>query len=385
MQYRVNSRNNEKISALGFGCMRFHKEEAEVEKQIRAAIDGGVNYFDTAYMYPNSEAILGRILAKDGLRDKVNIATKMPHYLVKKQTDFDKYFSTELARLQTDHVDYYLLHMLSNLDGFKRLCRLGLAQWVKEKKKSGAIRNIGFSFHGVLKEFKDILDAYDWDFCMIQFNYLDEFVQAGIEGLRYAGEKEIPVMVMEPLRGGTLVQKLPPQARKMWEEAAVQRSPADWGLRWVLNHPQVLCVLSGMGTQEMVCENIATASDARAEALTEADLELYEKVRTEIRNATKVGCTGCGYCMPCPAGVNIPMCFSSLNDTVINGRIMSKYWYILMNDEHGASRCVQCGKCEKHCPQSIPIREKIRQVQKELEGFPYKPMRFVVKRVLKKQ
>ncbi|ULQ59747.1 aldo/keto reductase [Brucepastera parasyntrophica] len=384
MQYRVNPKNNEEISALGFGCMRFHKDEREVERQIRYAIEQGVNYFDTAYMYGNSEAILGRILSKDGLREKVKIATKMPYYMVRKNQDFNRFFNTELERLQTDYIDYYLMHMVTDLKSWRGLCDLGIREWVAEKKSSGRIRNIGFSFHGVQSEFFALLDDYDWDFCMIQFNYLDEYVQAGKAGLEYAGSKGIPVIVMEPLRGGTLVQKLPKEALDLLNHAPVKRSPADWGLRWVLNHPQVLCVLSGMGTRQMVEENIATASDAYPDKLTEEELTLYTGVRDAIRAATKVSCTGCGYCMPCPKDVNIPMCFSSLNDTMIKGKIMSLYWYILMTAEHNASLCVQCGKCESHCPQAIPIREKMKQVQRELEGFPYKPMRFILERVLNK-
>lgn len=384
MQYRTNPKNGDAISALGFGCMRFNKDEKEVERQIRYAIEQGVNYFDTAYMYGDSEAILGRVLSKEGLRDKVNIATKLPQYMVKKPEDFDKFFDTELKRLQTDHIDYYLMHMVTDSASWRRLVSLGVIDWIDKKKKEGAIRNIGFSFHGVQPEFIALIDSYDWDFCMIQFNYLDENSQAGIGGLEHAGSKGIPVFVMEPLRGGTLVQKLPKAAVELWDNALVKRSPADWGLRWVLNHPQVICVLSGMGTWQMVEENIATASDSLPGALSQEDIVLYGQVRDEIRKATKVPCTGCGYCMPCPKGVDIPMCFSSLNDTMIKGRLESMYWYTLMTSGHNAGLCIQCGKCESHCPQSIPIREKIKQAQKDLEGFPHIPMKFVLQKVMKK-
>lgn len=381
MQYRTNPKNGDEISRLGFGCMRFNKDEKEVERQIRYAIEQGVNYFDTAYVYINSEEILGRILAKDGLRNQVKIATKLPQYLIKRKGDIEKYFQIELKRLQTDYIDYYLMHMMTDLSSWQRLVGLGIEQWIAEKKKSGQIRNIGFSFHGIQPEFMGLVDAYDWDFCMIQYNYLDEFNQAGKGGLEYAGDKGIPVIVMEPLRGGTLVKNLPRKAAELWEKAPVKRSPADWGLRWVLSHPQVLCVLSGMGTQEMVEENITTASDATANVLTNEESKLYKEVCTIIREATKVPCTGCGYCMPCPKGVDIPMCFASLNDTAIKGKMGSMYWYILMTKGHNASLCVKCGLCEKKCPQAIPIREKIKQTQKELEGFPYRPMRFVISKI----
>ena len=384
MQYRTNPKNNDQISALGFGCMRFNRDKKEVEKQLLHAISQGVNYFDTAYIYGDSEAVLGRILAENNLRSQVKIATKLPGYLARKAEDFDKYFKTELERLQTDYIDYYLIHMLVDLKSWQRLTGMGLLEWIAERKKQGQIRNIGFSFHGLAAEFIGILDAYDWDFCMIQYNYLDENVQAGRSGLEYAGSKRIPVMVMEPLRGGTLVHKLPPAAAQVWNQAEPCRSPADWGLRWVLNHPQVLCVLSGMGSMEMVQENIRTASDALPNTRTAEDDKLYEQVKTKIREATRVSCTGCGYCMPCPVGVDIPMCFSSLNDTVIKGKPFTRYWYIMMTDGHNASQCVQCGKCEAHCPQAIPIREKLIESRKVLEGFPYKPMRFFLKKIIRK-
>ncbi len=377
MEYRVNIKNKDEISALAFGCLRFHKDEKEVEKQIRFAIENGVNYFDTAYTYGKSEEILGKILAKDNLREKVKIATKLPHYFVKKYENFDKYFYTQLERLQTKKIDYYLMHMLASIDNLTYLLDLGLVDWVNEKKDKGEIVNIGFSFHGTNKDFRKIIDTYDWDFCMIQFNYFDEFNQAGIDGLHYAGSKGIPVMIMEPLRGGSLVNTLPKEASNIWDNAPIKRTYADWGLRWVLNHKEVLTVLSGMGTEEMVKENIETVSTAYVNSLSEEELKLYEEVRDEILKGTKVNCTGCGYCIPCPQGVNIPMCFNSLNDTVLKGKMLSLFWYIVMVKEGNASKCVKCGKCEKKCPQNIPIIEKLNETTKELEKFPYKPAKFI--------
>ncbi len=383
MQYRSNPKNEDQISALGFGCMRFHKNEGEVEKQILYAIEKGVNYFDTAYIYQGSEALLGKILAKNKVRDKVFLATKLPHYLVRNLADADKMLQTELGRLQTNYIDYYLLHMIPDEATWLRLQGLGIEQWIADQKAAGKIRNIGFSFHGMQPEFMKLIDAYDWDFCMIQYNYLDENYQAGTAGLLYAASKGMPVMVMEPLRGGSLVNSIPPAAQKLLQDADANRSNADWGLRWVLNHPEVTCVLSGMGTQEMVAENIEAACSGVANGLSEEELALYPQVSQLIRGATKVECTGCGYCMPCPAGVEIPMCFSSLNDTVLKGKFTSMYWYALTTKGHGASNCIQCGKCEAHCPQNIPIREKLAETKKELEGFPFKPMRFVLKRVFR--
>ncbi len=379
MQYRTNPKNGEKISALAFGCMRFNKDEKEVERQIHYAMEQGVNYFDTAYIYPNSEATLGRILAKDGMRQKVNIATKLPHNNVRKYGDLDRIFGTQLERLQTDHIDYYLIHMLGNVRSWKRLTELGIEKWIDEKKTSGAIRNLGFSFHGPQNEFLALLEEYDWDFCMIQYNYCDENNQAGTAGLKRAGEKGIPVMIMEPLRGGTLANPKT-TIRAIWEQADVKRSPAEWGFRWVLNHPQVLTVLSGMNQMEQIEENVRTFSDAAAGSLTEAELEVYEKVKAEIQRSMKVPCTGCGYCMPCPKGVDIPSSFSALNDAASRGRIMSKAMYIMTTGGNSASQCIKCGKCQTHCPQSIPIPEKLEQVKKELEGITYKPMRYFIRR-----
>ncbi|MEG0756923.1 MAG: aldo/keto reductase, partial [Raoultibacter sp.] len=380
--YRSNSKNGDQISALGFGCMRFNRDPEEVERQIRYSIEAGVNYFDTAYLYPGSETLLGKILAKDGMRDKVNIATKLPHNMIRKREDIERTFITQITRLQTEYIDYYLIHMLTNLAAWKRLIDFGIIEWIEEKKRSGAIKNLGFSFHGGYNDFIEIVDAYDWDFCMIQYNYYDEFNQAGTKGLGYAAAKGLPVIVMEPLRGGTLVNGLPATAQHVFEDAPMQRSAADWGLRWVLNHPEVLCVLSGMGEQTMIEENITCATDALPNALTETELELYERVRAAMREATKVPCTGCGYCMPCPQDVNIPMCFTALNDTAIKSKLSSKYWYMINTRDHGASECIQCGACEENCPQGIHIREALALAERELESFPYKPMRFFARKVM---
>lgn len=385
MIYRTNPRNKEQLSQLGFGCMRFHRDDREVEKQIAYAVENGVNYFDTAYAYPNSEERLGRVLAAGGYRDRVSIATKMPTYLINKPGGFDQMFYTQLKRLQTDHIDYYLMHMLSNVGEWERVCNLGILDFIDQKKKNGQIRNLGFSYHGGLQEFKDLIDIYDWDFCMIQFNYLDENNQAGKSGLEYAASKGLPVMIMEPLRGGKLVNKLPKEAMKIWEHTSVKRSPAEWALRWVWNHPAVITVLSGMNSMEMVEENIRIASDAKADDLSSADLALYERVRNIILGKETVPCTGCNYCMPCPQGVDIPMCFTCYNDkkSGIESGMSAEMFYIQRAYNHQASLCIECGKCEKHCPQSIAIREELKKVKKELEGPLYRPARYIAKKIMK--
>lgn len=385
MIYRTNPRNKEQLSQLGFGCMRFHRDDREVEKQIAYAVENGVNYFDTAYVYPNSEERLGRVLAAGGYRDKVSIATKMPTYLINKPGGFDQMFYTQLKRLQTDYIDYYLMHMLSNVGEWERVCNLGILDFIDRKKKNGQIRNLGFSYHGGLREFKDLIDIYDWDFCMIQFNYLDENNQAGKSGLEYAASKGLPVMIMEPLRGGKLVNKLPKEATKIWEHTSVKRSPAEWALRWVWNHPAVTTVLSGMNSMEMVEENIRIASEAKADDLSSADLALYEQVRNIILGKETVPCTGCNYCMPCPQGVDIPMCFTCYNDkkSGIESGMSAEFFYIQRAYNHQASLCIECGKCEKHCPQGIAIREELKKVKTELEGPLYRPARYIAKKIMK--
>lgn len=385
MIYRTNPRNNEQLSQLGFGCMRFDRDDREVEREIACAIENGVNYFDTAYIYPNSEERLGRILAKGDFRGRVSIATKLPTYLVKRPEDIERMFRTQLKRLQTDYIDYYLMHMLPNAAEWKRMCELGILDFISEKKRSGEIRNIGFSYHGGLPEFKELVDVYDWNFCMIQFNYLDENNQAGRSGLDYAASKGLPVMIMEPLRGGKLVSKLPKEAVKVWEHAEPSRSPAEWALRWVWNNPAVTTVLSGMNSMEMVKENIRIASDAQANALTPAELSLYDQVRHIILGKSTVPCTGCGYCMPCPHNVDIPMCFTCYNDkkSGIETGLLTEAYYIQRTHNHQASLCAGCGKCEKHCPQGIAIREELKKVQKEFEGPLYRPARFIAKKILK--
>ena len=392
MKYRTNKKNGDELSILGFGCMRFTKngmsvDEKEVERQILFAIDQGVNYFDTAYIYPNSEEILGRILAKNNCRDKVKIATKLPPYLVKKQADFDKIFNAELKRLQTDYIDYYFMHMLTDVNVWHRLCELGVKEWIAQKKAEGKIKNIGFSYHGGKEEFIKLIDAYDWEFCMIQYNYIDENNQAGKSGLQYAASKGLPVMIMEPLRGGKLVDSLPKEVLSIWKDAEMNRSPVEWALRWIWNHEEVCVVLSGMSSYDQVADNIRIASDSDANAFEEYELNLFENVKQIMKDAILVPCTACGYCMPCPAGVDIPTCFSCYNNIKIEGKKMAFTTYMMQTSLKTkptmASACTGCGKCEKHCPQDIKIREELANVKKNLEGFYYKPIKAVAKRFMK--
>ena len=380
MNYRTDKYGNQ-LSALGYGCMRFPQklgkiDMAETEKLILAAIEKGINYFDTAYIYPGSEAAVGEILEKNGLRSRVNIATKLPHYLIRNREGLDKLFHEELRRLRTDHVDYYLMHMLNDLDTWKRLQAMGIEQWIAEKKASGAIRQVGFSYHGNSETFCRLIDAYDWEFCQIQYNYLDEHTQAGRRGLQYAHSKGIPVVIMEPLRGGRLVNLLPEKAKQIFAEFPVRRTPAEWGLRWLWNQQEVTVVLSGMGSMDMLEENARIAAQAKVNELGNAEFALYAKVIQAINESVKVGCTGCGYCQPCPKGVDIPGTFAAYNRWCGEEKAGAFMDYLkcttMRQNSTAASNCIGCGKCEQHCPQGIAIRKELKEAQKVLETPVYK-------------
>ena len=380
MQYRKDKYGN-RISMLGFGCMRFTKKGTGIdldkaEREILFAIKGGVNYFDTAYIYPGSEVALGKILEKNHLRNKVNIATKLPQYLVGSREKLDKYFQEELSRLRTDHVDYYLMHHLTDVAMWEKLKAIGILEWIDARKKEGSIRNIGFSYHGNTENFLKILDDYDWDFCQIQYNYLDEFSQAGVKGLKAAAAKGIPVVIMEPLRGGKLVDLLPEKAKRIIAKNPRGWTPAEWAFRWLYNQPEVTCVLSGMNSRRMVYENVLTAHRTKAGSFKKEDFELIEKVKSAIREKEKVGCTGCRYCMPCPKGVDIPgtfLCYNTMyTESKSNGRFQYAQSVGLTKEPAFATQCIECGKCERHCPQQIPIREKLKEADKALRPLPFK-------------
>ena len=389
MQYR-NDRYGNPISLLGFGCMRLPSklgriDMEEAEREIMAAIRAGVNYFDTAYIYPGSEAALGEILKRNGVRDQVNIATKLPHYLIRSREGLDKLFAEELARLKTDHIDYYLMHMLTGEEAWARLCSLGILEWLEEKKKAGAIRQVGFSYHGNSDTYCRLLDCYDWDFSLIQYNYMDEHSQAGRRGLQYAHSKGLPVMIMEPLRGGKLVSRLPQEAKDIFSAHPVRHTPAQWAFRWLFDQEAVTCVLSGMNSMEMVEDNIATASAADIGCMTADDQAMLRRVCAAINAKMRVGCTGCGYCMPCPKGVDIPGTFAAYNRRYSENRFWSFVDYTictaLRRTASSASECVSCGLCEKHCPQQIAIRKELKAAARELESPLYRLVRGIVRRL----
>ena len=383
MNYR-NDKYGTPLSILGFGCLRFPKKGNKIdmeatERQIMAAIREGVNYFDTAYIYGGSEAALGEILEKNGVRKDVYVATKLPHYLIKSRAGLEKLFQEELRRLRTDYVDYYLMHMLTDTGTWEKLKKLGIEEWIEEKKASGQIRQVGFSYHGGSEMFCRLVDAYDWDFCQIQYNYLDEHSQAGRKGLYHAYEKGIPVIIMEPLRGGKLVTLLPEKGKKIMAAYEPKRTPAEWAFRWLWDQKEVTVVLSGMNSDEMVAENIRTASTAYVGELTPGDQAMLRQVVDAINESMKVGCTACGYCQPCPKGVDIPGTFACYNRAFSESRKAAVKEYLkctaFRKDSTAASKCIGCGKCEGHCPQGIEIRKHLKDAAEVLETPVYKIIR----------
>ncbi|OEC88339.1 MULTISPECIES: aldo/keto reductase [Methanobacterium] len=386
MQMREIEKNGDKISALGFGAMRLPTKTGRIDKEsakklVYDSIDNGVNFIDTAYPYHGgaSESFLGEILQGE-CREKVKLCTKMPSWFIKKYEDMEKYLEIQLEKLQTDYIDYYLIHSLGK-GSFEKLKEIGVFEFLEDAKAKGKIKNIGFSFHDNVNSFKEIVDAYDWDACLIQYNYLDETNQAGTEGLKYAHSKRIAVFIMEPLKGGILAGEVPENVDKIWGKSDVKRSPADWALRWVLNHPEVTCVISGMGEEKHVKENIKVANEVLPNSLTEDELKLYTEVKDVYEELMKIDCTGCGYCMPCPRGVNIPMCFEIYNHKyMFNEGVRASFLYLgqlggIMGDgEVHAGLCNGCGKCLKACPQKLDIPELLGVVSKEMggRGFKYK-------------
>ena len=385
----MNQRHD--YSILGYGCMRFSRARGGVdtekaEREILRAYELGVNYYDTAYIYPGSEAALGEILERNRLREKVRIATKLPQYLIRSAAGIERYFGEQCRRLRTDSIDNYLMHMLTDIDAWRKLCALGIEDWIAEKKKSGAIRQIGFSYHGNTEMFLQILDAYDWDFCQIQYNYMDEHSQAGRRGLQAAAAKGIPVIIMEPLRGGKLVDLLSQDAKELIAREGGGRTAAELAFRWLWDQPEVTCVLSGMNSLEMVEANCRAASEAEAGCLSDAERRLIGKLKECIGAKLKIGCTGCGYCMPCPKGVDIPGAFRCYNEMSTEGRASGRWSYFqtvaMRNEAPFPSQCVGCGRCEKHCPQHLPIIQTLKEADRALRPIHYRAAMAVARKWL---
>ena len=386
MWYRDFGKTNEKVSVLGFGCMRLpvtgddptNIDEENAINILHYAIDHGVNFIDTAYPYHGSsldqggesEPFLAKAL-KNGYREKVKIATKLPSWAIETRKDMDRFLNEQLERLETDCIDFYMIHGI-NKTYWENLKELGFEKFLDEVIADGRIKHAGFSFHDRIELFKEIIDHYDWSFCLIQYNYLDENYQAGKEGLEYAYKKGLGVAVMEPLRGGQLATNIPPEVQELLNRSDVKRSPTEWALRWVWNYPEVSVVLSGMNTMDQVKENLKIAEEARPNTLTDSELNVIDQAKSIFEKKLKVNCTGCGYCLPCPSGVNIPENFAKYNDYFLFGSPETKeeyqfhYQALIMENER-ASACKGCGACEEHCPQHIPIIQKLKKVKEFYE------------------
>ena len=379
MQYRIDPKTGTRISALGLGCMRFPRtplgtpDASAARAIISRAVELGVNYLDTAYLYPGNEACVGAALEELGLRERVLLATKLPHASCRAPEDFDRFFQTQLKRLRTDRIDYYLLHNVTGFEQWERLRALGIEAWIARQKAAGRVGAIGFSYHGSAGDFPRLLDAFDWDFCQIQYNYANETYQAGTAGLHAAAERGLAVFVMEPLLGGRLADKLPDAARRVLDAAGSKRltTPAAWGLSWVWNHPGVTMLLSGMASPAMVEENAAVAEGALPGSMTPAELDAIARVLAVFERSNRVPCTGCNYCMPCPKGVNIPGCFAAYNASYAHGWFtgISQYMTasaIRTGSPKLASACVSCGACARKCPQHIDIPARLVDARRRL-------------------
>lgn len=377
MLYRKLGKTGEKVSILGFGCMRLpiiddnpeHINEPLATDMLHYAIEQGVNYIDTAYPYHglsaaqggNSEILVGNAL-KDGYRDQVNIATKLPSWLIEKREDLDYYLNQQLRRLKTDVIDFYLLHGLGQ-NTWHNLENLDVLEFLDSALEDGRIRYAGFSFHDEVELFKEIVDPYNWSFAQIQYNYMDQDFQAGKEGLEYISSKNLGAVIMEPLRGGCLTNNIPPEIQTIWDKAETHRSPAEWALRFLWDHPEIHVVLSGMSTMEQVKENINIAENGHANSLTHEERDLIEQIRDAYTKRIHVGCTGCGYCMPCPSGVDIPLNLNLLNDCYIYQNLEKPTGnYSFLKAKNGsASFCTECGECEEKCTQNIPIQKFLKE------------------------
>lgn len=399
MLYRKMPKTGDELSILGFGCMRLPQQDGRIDepraiRQIRQAVDRGVNYLDTAWPYHGgqSEPLVGKAV-QDGYRARVRLATKLPTWLVNTRADMDNFLNAQLKKLGTDHIDYYLVHGI-NGDSWKKMLQLGVQEFLDAARQDGRIRNAGFSFHGQPEDFNPIIDAYPWIFCQIQYNYLDRDFQAGQAGLKYAAAQKIGVVIMEPLRGGNLCPPQPPQSiQALWDEAAVKRTPAEWALRWIWNHPEVTLILSGMNDEAQVEENLAIAGDALPGALTPQELALVDRVSRKYSGLIAVGCTSCGYCLPCPAGVTIPGCFEAYNNLHMFGEtpeVRFRYVFrqsgVIGNGQPGfASQCVNCGACLEKCPQHIAIPDVLKKVAEKLEGADIEERIAAVRSIFKKE
>ncbi|MDI9436695.1 MAG: aldo/keto reductase [Euryarchaeota archaeon] len=380
MLYHELGSTGEKVSILGFGCMRLPTrghhdkiDEVKASQLLDHALENGVNYLDTAYPYHgisnseggNSEVFIGEYLHQRDMHSQIHLATKLPTWLLQEPVDMDRFLNQQLKRLKTDQIDFYLLHSLKEKNWF-RLEDLGILDFLDSAVADGRIKYTGFSSHDGTAFFKEVVDSYQWDMCQLQYNYLDEQIQVGKEGLEYAAEKGIGTVIMEPLKGGALANYVPPEVKKLWE--GFNRTPAEWAFRYLWNIPQIHVVLSGMNTMEQLMENLKIAEEGHPDSLSPQENEVMQQVKQAYKDKIAVECSSCGYCMPCPSGINIPQCLSYLNQAAMLNdisNIKSQYYFMLKDTEH-ASKCLECGLCEEMCSQKLPIREKLKEVKETL-------------------
>ncbi len=391
MVKRVVKRNGDEIFPLGLGAMRLPTKNNSIDRDLAKefilyAINNGVNYIDTAYAYHGgeSESFLGEILSlsdNDGVkyRDKVKLSTKLPSWMVRSREDMDAFLNEQLRKLQTDVIDYYYVHSV-DLSTILRLKELGLYEFLEKVKSEGKIKNIGFSYHGSPNEFNDLIDDFDWDMVLIQYNYLDVNAQAGIRGIRYAYEKDVAIFVMEPLKGGLLAGELPKEVSDLFDSVDSNKSSVEWALSWVLNQKEITCVLSGMGSLEQIKENMDIAKRVEVDSLSDEELDILDKAQAIFNSMMKINCTGCGYCLPCPKGVNIPDCFNVYNEKYLFDKkllgifpgAMANYYMVvggITNKQSSAGLCNHCGRCKRLCPQSLDIPNELDTVKSEFERF----------------
>ena len=395
MVKRLVKKNGDEIFPLGIGAMRLPTKNNSIDREsaqefIFYAIENGVNYIDTAYAYHGgeSESFLGDILrlsGSDGVkyRDKIKLSTKLPSWMVRSREDMDAFLNEQLRKLQTDFIDYYYVHSV-DLSTILRLKDLGLYEFLEKAKADGKIRNIGFSYHGSPHEFQTLIDDFRWDMVLVQYNYLDVNAQAGIRGIQYAYENDIAVFVMEPLKGGLLAGELPPEVSALFDEVDSSKSSVDWALSWVFNQNEITCVLSGMGSLDQMKENMAIAERVEIGSLSDDELDVLDKAQGIFNSMMKINCTGCGYCLPCPKGVNIPDCFNVYNEKYLFNKkafgvlphAMVNYYMVvggITNKQASAGLCNHCGRCKRLCPQSLDIPNELDRVKSEFEllGFNY--------------
>ena len=393
MQYRLIEKTGDELSALGFGAMRLPLKNGKVnrdlaKKQIYHAIDNGINFIDTAYLYGDSEKFLGEVL-KGEYKDRVKICTKLPSIHVRKYEDMENYLAEQLERLQRDSIDYYLIHSV-DLKSANRLLKKGLIEFLSKAQSEGKIKHVGFSYHGAKEEFDLLIDAYDWDVVMVQYNYFDENVQASVEGIEYAASKGMGIFVMEPLKGGILAGKMPKEAEDIFKKANPDKSTAEWALQWVLNNRNVTSVLSGMNSIDQIDENIRIADNTTPMSMSFEELETVELVKRVMRNSLKINCSTCGYCIPCPRGVHIPECLKVYNEKYLfehkgfcNESLIDYFQFFggLMGKESYAGLCNGCGKCLRKCPQKLDIVSELKKVKKEFEFPGFKFAVFFIKKI----